>query len=142
MLFPPLSNRNISETHIASALREVSSKSTSGGSYKEDWGPAALIVEGAEHKTHQIATSCTCPGLPKDQDAYRSELAGIFHVVSIVEEISQKFNILEGKITITCDGLNTIKKAMDIETRYPCLSNKFNLISAIDHNILNSPLTW
>ena len=31
---------------------------------------------------------------------------------------------------------------MDRETRYSCLSNYFDLISATDHKILKSPLTW
>ena len=31
---------------------------------------------------------------------------------------------------------------MDFETRYLCLSNHFDLISEIDHNILKSPSTW
>ena len=49
-------------------------------------------------------------GHPKYKYKYISEPACIFHVVSIVEESSRKFNILEGEITIACGGLNTIKK--------------------------------
>ena len=49
-------------------------------------------------------------------------------MVSIVEKISWKHNIPEGTITIAYDGLNKIKKAIDSETRYSCLSNHFNLI--------------
>ena len=59
-----------------------------------------------------------------------------------MEEIIQKFKILESAITIYCDGLNTIKKAMDIKTRYSCPSNHFDLISAIEHKILKYPLIW
>ena len=50
-------------------------------------------------------------------------------MVYIVEEISLKFNILEGSITIACDGLNAIKKSIESETRYSCLSNHFYLVS-------------
>ena len=63
-------------------------------------------------------------------------------MVSIVEEISHNFNILEGAIKIAFNGLNTIKEAMHCKTRYSCLSNHLNLISAIDHNIIKSPLIW
>ena len=31
---------------------------------------------------------------------------------------------------------------MESKTRYSCLSNYFDLISAIDHKTLKSPLTW
>ena len=104
----------------------------SDGFYKENWSTEALIIEVSEYTTHQISSTCTCLGHPKDQDSYRSELAGLFQVVSFVEEIIQKFNILEGAITIKCNGLNAIKKSMDRETRYSCISNHFDLISAID----------
>ena len=63
-------------------------------------------------------------------------------MVSIVEEISLKSNILEGAITIVYDGLNTIKRAMEYNTIYSCLSNHFKLIAAIDHNILKYTLIW
>ena len=63
-------------------------------------------------------------------------------MVSIVEEISRKFDILEGAITTACDGLNVIKKSMGCKTRYLCLSNQFDLISVINHRIIKDPLTW
>ena len=88
----------------------------------------ALIIEGSDHANHQITVTFISPGHPKYQDAYRSKLAGIFHVAYIVEEISREFNILEGAITIVCDGLNAIKNAMDRATRYSCVSNHFDLI--------------
>ena len=77
-------SRNNSETHISDALIEGSEISVNVVSYKEYWGSEALITKGSEQKTHQIAASCTCKGLPNNQDAYISELTGIFHVVSIV----------------------------------------------------------
>ena len=123
---PPLSFSTSSETYIASALRDGTAIAVSDGSYKEEWGLEALIIEGPDHATRLITATCTSPGHPKDKDAYRSELAGIFHMVSIVEEISRKFNIPEGAIMIACNGL----------------SNHFDLISAIDHKILKYPLTW
>ena len=54
----------------------------------------------------------------------------------IVEEISLKFNISEGETTIACDGLKAIKKSMDNETRYSCLSNHFYIISATKQKTL------
>ena len=70
---------------------------------------AALIIEGSEYSIHQIYTTCTYLGHPKYKDTYRSELEGIFHVVSKVENISKKSNILKVVIIIACDGLNVIK---------------------------------
>ena len=114
---PPLSLRISSETYIASEIREGTAISVIDGSYKEDWGVVALIIEGSDHATHKITATCTSTGQLKYQDSYISEPTGIFHVVSIAEEIVWKFNIIEGAITIVCDGLNAIKKAMGSETR-------------------------
>ena len=111
---PTLSFSKSSETCINSALRDGTAIEVSDGYFKEDWGSAALIIEGLDHATHQLSATCIIPGHPKDQDSYRSELAGIFHMVSIVEEISRKFIILEGAITIACDGPNEIKRQWNL----------------------------
>ena len=50
--------------------------------------------------------------------------------------------MLEGGIKIGWDALNVIKKAIDSETIYSCLSNHVDPISAINHKIRKSPLTW
>ena len=81
---PPLPFRKSLETYISSAIREETDIELSDGSYKEDWGLSYLIIEGSDHATHQITATCTDQGHPKYQYAYISELAGIFHVVSIV----------------------------------------------------------
>ena len=103
---PTLTSNITQEDYTASDLREGSVITVSGGCYKENWGTSALIIEGPEYSKHRIASTWTFPIHAKDQDAYRSELAGIFHVVSIVEQISIKFNILEGTTTIAYDDLN------------------------------------
>ena len=54
------------------------------GSYEENWGTEALIIEVVEYAIHQIAGTCASTEHTKDQDTYRSELACIFHVVYIV----------------------------------------------------------
>ena len=55
-----------------------------------------MIIEGKQYDKHIITSSCTVPGLPKDQEAYRRKLAGILRVVSIIEIICKKHNITEG----------------------------------------------
>ena len=81
----------------------------SNGSYKENWDTSALIIKGHEYAKLRIATAFTSPGQAKYQYEYRSDLKGIFHVLYIVEDISLKFNIIEGAITVACDCLNAIK---------------------------------
>ena len=85
-------------------------------------------------------TSCTSLGHAKDQDMHRRKLSGILHVVSIVEELCHKHNIIEGEITEKYDGLTAIKKSIGSETNYSYLANHFDLISEMHHVILKETL--
>ena len=60
----------------------------------------------------------------------------------IVEDIFSKHNIRDGSNTISCDGIKALEKSMDPNTKFSCLSNHFNIISAINHNLQESPIQW
>jgi hypothetical protein len=51
------------------------------------------------------------PGLPTDQLAYRSELAGIVGILSAVAVIIQQYKITAGSITIALDGESALDQA-------------------------------
>ena len=95
---PAYSSNTAWETYITSALIELTAIDFSVKSFKEKHGTAAMIIEGPAYKKHWIVSSCTSPGRAKDWGAYKSELAGIPHVVSIVEAIFHKHIITEGGI--------------------------------------------
>ena len=78
----------------------------------------------------------------KDQEVYKIQLVGIFHIILIVEDIWSSHNILEGSITITCDGINALEKAMKPNTQLSCLLNHFELISAVENKIQAIPTQW
>ena len=101
-----------------------------------------MITEGNKHGNHRITFTSITPGTAKDQDAYRSDLTIMYHVIYIIEKICEKHNIRIRGITAAYDELNTIKKAMDANTTYLCQSNHFNIILAIDKKLTESPLTW
>ena len=50
----------------------------------------------------------------------------------IIESICSKFNITEGEITASCDGLDSIIMAMDKNTSFLSKSNHFDIMSDID----------
>ena len=85
----------------------------SNGSFKDRWGTAAIIIEENNQGKHRIEVSCTTTGLTRYQDAYRSELSGIIHLVKIAESLTDKFNITEGSITLGCDGIDAIQMDLD-----------------------------
>ena len=130
------------EQHLIRAITKGSAIAVIGGSFKEEWGTAALIIEGNKNARHRITPTSTAPGTAKYQDAYSSELTGLYHMIYIIETICEKHNIRSGGITAACDGLNAIKKAMDADTKYLCQSNYFNLISTMDNKLMKYPITW
>ena len=99
-------------------------------------GRSEVIIEGNENARHRITSTSAVPGTDKYQDAYRSELTGLYNVIYIIETICEKHNIRSGGITAAYDGLNSIKKSTDVNPTYSCQSNHFNLISAIDNKLM------
>ena len=100
-----------------------------------------MIIEVNKNMVHIIIAISNAPVTAKYQDAYRSDLIGLYHVIYIIDTICEKHNIRSGGITAACKRLNAIKKAMDANTIYSCQSNHFGLISVIDNKLMKSPLT-
>ena len=128
--------------YIATAIHNGEAIAVSDGSYKDGKAAAACIIEGAENQKHRITATSTSPGEDNIQDAYRAELTGIYTIVTLVEGICEYHCINRGSITIACDGIEALKKAMDQDTYFSCQSNQYDLISAIDAKIQKSPLQW
>ena len=72
------------EQHTIRDITKGSAIAVSGGSFKEEWGRSAVIIEGNENARHRITSTSTVTGTDKYQDAYRSELPGIYHVIYII----------------------------------------------------------
>ena len=64
----------------------------SDGSYKEMGGTAAWILENASG-SERIIGLVNVPGTVLDQSAYRSEIAGIYGSVVMVETIRETFGL-------------------------------------------------
>ena len=90
-----------------------------------------IIIEGNNQGKHIIESSCATPGFPRDQDAYRSKISGVIHVVKIVEILIAKFNITERSITLGCDGLDAIRMDLEKLSSFYCTSNYFDTLTAI-----------
>ena len=87
---------------IAKAIRQGIAVAVCDGSYKEAFGTAAYVVEGATMAKRMVVVLVT-PGEPSDQSSYRSELAGLFGVVTMVHIICEQFQITDGAIEVGCD---------------------------------------
>jgi hypothetical protein len=81
------------------------------------------------------------PGHPDDQGAYRSELAGLFAIVLLVNLLCSWAGITSGSIEIGCDGLSALSKAFDTWPLEPA-DPHFDMLSSLRSMIASSPLTW
>jgi hypothetical protein len=84
------------------------------------------------------------PGDPKDQSSYRSELAGIFGIVTMARALCEVHSIPSGNICIGCDGKIALNHVFgegpgsdaDVSTV------DYDMISAIRWVIQQSLITW
>ena len=74
---------------------------------------SSFIIALAENSNIDILLSGSnfVPGLPEDQSAYRSELAGILGVLYSVEILVTHFHTTSGSITIALDGESALDEA-------------------------------
>ena len=70
---------NAIEIEIDISIQKGTSIMVSDGSFKENWGTSALIIEGDISSICRITEKCTTPGHSEDQEAYMIELSGIIH---------------------------------------------------------------
>jgi hypothetical protein len=55
------------------------------------------------------------PGASTDQSAYRSEVAGLFGIATMVREICALHDITAGTVYLGCDGLSALLNCTDID---------------------------
>ena len=100
--------------NIAAAIRQGTAVAVSDGSFKNEAGTAAFVLEG-NNKRHRIEGVAEVPGQPSDQSAYRSELTGIFGIAVMITTICKIHNITEGSIEVGCNGLSALRQALEYE---------------------------
>jgi hypothetical protein len=79
------------------AIQERSAMAISDGSYKNTFGTAAWTI-GNPDTTSLLSGQVVCQGKADDMDSYRSELAGIYCIMIVVEKFCCFHDIKEGSI--------------------------------------------
>jgi hypothetical protein len=91
--------------NVATAIRSGHAIAVCDGSYKDSFGTAAFVLEGATSANRVVAVHIV-PGAPEEQSSFRSELSGILGVVYMVQLICTTYQITSGSICLGCDGEN------------------------------------
>lgn len=135
---------NGSEQELLEALRKGHLRIISDGSFKNRIGTAAVQLRTKKSSKNCIWVRCRTPGLPGDQSAYRSELAGILVGIMIASwlraQLGQSPNI-KPRIQIGCDGLSALLNSFSTRQLRPS-AKQFDILSAIRGAVRESHITW
>jgi hypothetical protein len=97
-------------TMLADAIRQGQAVAVSDGSYKDEFGTAAYVLEG-ENSDNRLVVVLVSPGRPEDQQSARSELAGLYGVVVMVNLVCEHFDITDGAVEVGCDSQSSLRHA-------------------------------
>jgi hypothetical protein len=82
------------------------------------------------------------PGASTDQSAYRSEVAGLFGIATMVREICALHDITAGTVYLGCDGLSALLNCTDIDYVVKPTAPHFDLITATRAMLQQCPVKW
>jgi len=95
--------------HIAAAIIRRKARAISDGSFKTAHGTSGFSFHGYD-TTKQITGANQVPGAPDDQCAYRSELAGVVAIVTLLGVLCSFHSIEDGHLELGLDGESVIKR--------------------------------
>jgi len=96
--------------NLIQAILSSQAIAVSNGSFRDQLGAAAWMIEGTMAEHRLLGTGHTLGNL-EDQSAYQSELFGLWGILASQQQLSINHNIDHRQVTIACDGLLALKKA-------------------------------
>ena len=110
--------------------------------FKDEVGTSTWKIRGTTDEQHLTRVN-TVPGSAEDQSAYRSELAGLYGIVSALTCLCQHLDIREGAITVSCDGEVTLDYVFDWSAKWlKPTAPHLDLVSSLSKMIQSSSLQW
>jgi hypothetical protein len=124
---------------FAEAMRTGQAVAVADGSFKDERGTAAVILEGGNSRITLLAM---VPGLRSQQSALRSELLGLLALVRWVEDFAQEWDIDSGAVAAACDNRVAVAAAANFRLPVVLRSAHFDVVSALRDAIRRSPVKW
>ena len=125
--------------HIAQAIIKGNAIALSDGSFKNQRGASAWVIEG-DNEIGRIKGWNMVPGSNEDQSAYRSELTGLLALLVMTGEICKHHDIMEGSITIGCDGLSALEQTSGEEDIIPLRASDYDILWVIRKRLQTLPI--
>ncbi len=135
-------NMNDGGAAVAQAITQGTAVAVCDGSFKEGHGTASLTLLPTLSRDHpnQINASHITPGHHLEMDAYRTEVGGLYGIISIIERLVKTFNLSHGSITIGCDCESALKAVFEYDYITPAQSC-YDLLQVIRGKIEKCPIT-
>jgi hypothetical protein len=125
----------------------------SDGSFKDQYGTSAWAIEAestvdrctgvdippaaeAEGKSVQGSNIVPVSRAPTDQSAYRSEVAGLFGIATIVREICALHDITAGTVYLGCDARSALLNCTDCIDYVFLIVHTWTMSSSLRHLIM------
>ncbi len=126
---------------IAQSIIDGSAVAVCDSSYKDGKGSAAWVIEGTTSEGRIRGTNFP-PGPSKGQNSYRSELAGIYGILTMLTVICSTHNIQSGAITIACDNTSALQNSLDNYKPPRLTKAEFDLLYAIKKKLSDLPISY
>jgi hypothetical protein len=118
--------------HVTQAITQGTALIISDGSYKNDRGTSAFLLQGPSKELQRILGVNRTPGSASDQSPYRAELSGISGILLVLSVLCKIHDITEGSICLGLDGDSTMKEASGAHPLHADQPS-FDLLSDIRH---------
>jgi hypothetical protein len=127
---------------IAIAIGNGTCIGVSDGSFKDAFGTASWTICPAGSPSTCILGDLVVPGHPQDQSSFRSELAGLYALVIVIDALCNYQKISSGSVEIACDGKEALYRCLSPEFVPTPADPHYDLIVAC-HNIRDRcPIQW
>lgn len=89
---------------MASTIQDREAIAVSDGSFKDQYGTAAWIIEGCDH-CGKIVGKCIAPGGPQGHSPYWGKWMGFYATMLFVNNLCKFYYIIEGTPTDTISNI-------------------------------------
>ncbi len=125
---------------IAQALIQGTAIAVSDGSFKNQQGTSAFVIEGNSAAGRLVGVN-VIPGDAASQSPYRSELGGVAGILEALHGICEAHGVTEGRIEVGLDGEQAMKEAFGHWPLDPSRPD-YDMLQHIRGMIRKSPLTF
>ena len=127
---------------LADSIKRGFCIGVSDGSFKDKFGTACWILKAEDQESGDIRCPCVVPGGDESHSAYRSELAGLYGMATMVWTICEFYQVKDGVVELACDGLQALRHVATLHKMTEPKMPQFDLLAATRRMLQLCPVTF